>query len=86
MTKPTPHYHYVYILTSLSSPSQQYIGQTSNLKNRLSAHNAGQSKHTSKFRPWLIESAIAFRCETKALAFEKYLKTGSGRAFAKRHF
>ena len=57
-----PHpYHYVYILRSQSNPSHHYIGSTSHLRQRLHAHNAGQSKHTSKHRPWFIETAIAFR-------------------------
>lgn len=86
MSGPTQNFHYVYILSSLSAPDQKYIGQTRNLKKRLYAHNAGQSPHTSKYRPWQMESAFAFRTELKALAFEKYLKTGSGRAFAKKHF
>ena len=78
-------FSYVYILQSLSHPNQNYIGHTEDLNARLTAHNAGQSPHTSKFRPWQIETALSFRSFDKALAFEKYLKTGSGRAFAKRH-
>jgi hypothetical protein len=46
-------------------------------------HNAGAVTHTSKFRPWRIKSYIAFADEARAVAFEKYLKSGSGRAFAK---
>jgi hypothetical protein len=42
--------------------------------------------HTSKFRPWQIETAVAFRSKDKAVAFEQYLKSHSGRAFAKKHF
>lgn len=78
--------HYVYILTSQLDPSQHYIGYSTNLKTRLHAHNAGQCAHTKKYRPWQIETALSFRSPEKAWAFEKYLKTGSGRAFAKRHF
>lgn len=39
--------------------------------------------HTAKFRPWRIETAISFRSESKAMAFEKYLKSGSDREFAR---
>ena len=77
---------YVYLLRSESNPSQTYIGVTSDLKARLKKHNEGGSPHTSKFHPWKIVSYHAFACEEATRAFEKYLKSGSGRAFAKRHF
>ncbi|HAM73885.1 MAG TPA: excinuclease ABC subunit C [Verrucomicrobiales bacterium] len=80
-----PTFHYVYTLQSLSHPSQIYTGQTANLRNRLHQHNAGKVPHTSKFRPWQIRSATAFRSPTRARAFERYLKSGSGRAFLHRH-
>jgi putative endonuclease len=54
----------------------------SNLKARLAAHNNGQSPHTSKYRPWRLITAVTFTDDQKAHAFEQYLKTGSGRAFA----
>ncbi len=78
--------HTVYILRSLSDTTRRYIGLTSDLDARLEKHNSGGSPHTSKFRPWELETAIGFRDQTKAAAFERYLKTGSGFAFAKRHF
>ena len=78
-------YHYVYTLESLSNPSQIYTGQTQNLKQRLKEHNSGNVQHTSKFIPWQIRSATAFKSRERALAFERYLKSGSGRAFLKRH-
>jgi predicted GIY-YIG superfamily endonuclease len=53
---------------------------------RLQSHNSGQVPHTSKFRPWRIENAFAFRTREKAAAFERHLKTHSGRAFGKKHF
>lgn len=75
---------YVYLLQSLSHPDQRYIGMTADIAQRLAAHNAGQSTHTSKYRPWTMISYLAFTDEAKAIAFEKYLKTGSGRAFAEK--
>jgi hypothetical protein len=42
--------------------------------------------HRYTDRPWQIETAIAFRSREKAAAFEKYLKSHSGRAFASKHF
>ena len=77
---------YTYILRSISHPEQRYIGSISDLKSRLAKHNAGEVPHTSKFRPWRIQTAIAFDNKEKAVAFEDYLKTGSGREFSKRHF
>ena len=78
-------YHFVYTLESLSSPSQIYTGQTQDLKQRLREHNSGGVSHTSKFTPWQVRSATAFKSKERALAFERYLKSGSGRAFLKRH-
>ena len=75
---------YVYILESVNFPSEIYIGLTDDLRKRLAAHNAGQSAHTRKFMPWRLVSYVAFSDETKAVAFERYLKSGSGRAFIKK--
>jgi predicted GIY-YIG superfamily endonuclease len=77
---------YVYLLESLAKPGKKYIGITSDLNKRISAHNAGKSSHTNKFKPWKIVVTIQFADNRKADAFEKYLKSGSGHAFAKRHF
>jgi predicted GIY-YIG superfamily endonuclease len=79
------NFHYVYILQSLSYPNQIYTGITSDLKKRLAEHNAGRVPHTSKFTPWEIRTAIAFKSKERAVAFERYLKSGSGRAFLHRH-
>lgn len=78
------NFHYVYILQSESYPQRFYVGYTDNLQNRIAAHNDKKCKHTSKFIPWKIKTALAFTEKEKALAFEKYLKTASGRAFAKK--
>jgi putative endonuclease len=72
-----------YIIRSLSSPEQEYTGATADLKQRISDHNAGKSTHTAKFKPWQLAWYCAFRDKYKALEFEKYLKSHSGRAFAK---
>jgi putative endonuclease len=75
---------YVYILQSISDPSQQYTGATSNLKQRLADHNAGKSPHTSKYIPWSLLWYCAFPHKQHTLDFEKYLKSHSGRAFAQK--
>jgi predicted GIY-YIG superfamily endonuclease len=78
-------FHFVYILVSAQDVTRHYTGITENLEVRLKAHNSGQVPHTSKFRPWRIETAIAFNSKEKAVNFEKYLKSHSGRVFAKKH-
>jgi predicted GIY-YIG superfamily endonuclease len=78
-------FHYVYILQSIPSPDKTYIGFTTDLENRLKKHNEGGSKYTAKHKPWKIKNAISFIEKEKALAFEKYLKSHSGRVFAKKH-
>ena len=77
-------FSYVYILQSQASLERFYIGLTDNLYDRLRRHNAGELIHTSKFRPWRIKTAIAFTDRERAAAFERYLKSSSGRAFAKK--
>jgi putative endonuclease len=76
----------VYVLKSETAPARYYTGLTSNLAARLDAHNVGQCPHTASGRPWTIDLILEFSDERRALAFERYLKSGSGSAFAKRHF
>ena len=80
------NFHYVYILVDCLKNSHYYVGKTRDLKARLAGHNSGQCPHTSKYKPWKLKTAIAFEKEEKATAFEAYLKTHSGRAFATKHF
>ncbi|UXN74319.1 GIY-YIG nuclease family protein [Devosia sp. A8/3-2] len=75
---------YVYILRSLDDPDRYYVGRPGNLKARLASHNAAQVIHTAKFAPWALKTYLGFDDEAQARAFEKYLKTASGRAFAKK--
>jgi putative endonuclease len=77
---------FVYILKSIPKPHEYYVGLTSNPKSRLSTHNAGLSPHTAQHRPWRTLVRIEFDEEAPAVQFERYLKTGSGREFARRHF
>jgi putative endonuclease len=78
--------HYVYLIRSIKYPPQSYIGLTDNLKARLQKHNSGGSPHTAKFRPWKLITYLAFSDRKQAADFELYLKSGSGRAFANKHF
>ena len=75
---------YVYILQSERAPEQFYTGLADDLRLRLTQHNAGKSKHTAKYCPWVLINYTAFRDREKAVAFERYLKSGSGRAFANK--
>jgi putative endonuclease len=77
---------FVYVIRSVPHPTHYYVGLTSNVEGRLSSHNSGGSQHTAQLRPWELVASIEFSKEPSAVAFEKYLKSGSGRAFAKRHF
>jgi len=76
--------HYVYLLESDRVPGERYIGMTTDLKRRFDEHNAGRSPHTSKYSPWRLVTYVAFADQTKAAAFERYLKSGSGHAFARK--
>ena len=78
--------YYVYFLKSINNPLKTYIGYTTNLKQRLETHNSGGSAHTSSDRPWKLIAYVALDSEEKALVFEKYIKVGSGYAFAKKRF
>jgi predicted GIY-YIG superfamily endonuclease len=77
---------FVYIIRSDVEPSRHYVGITSDVRQRLEWHNHGPSGHTVSHRPWSLVVSMEFRSEREAVRFEKYLKSGSGRAFAKRHF
>ena len=76
----------VYIIRSERNPLRRYTGLTSDIEQRLRWHNAGQNTHTVEERPWALLASFHFRHERTARDFERYLKSGSGRAFAKRHF
>ena len=86
MANPEPNLHYVYILQSVSDPSRHDTGLTRDLFIRLKDHNSCKVPHSRKFRPWVIETAIAFRSHEKAAALERYLKSHAGRAFARKRF
>jgi predicted GIY-YIG superfamily endonuclease len=77
--------YYVYLLRSKTHPDQTYIASTHDLRKRLTEHNAGKSIHTNKFKPWNLMAYVALPQQHLAEELERYLKSGSGRAFAKRH-
>ena len=77
--------YYVYILQSESHPNKYYTGFTADVQHRLEEHNQGKGVTTKPHRPWKLKSYVAFPDKERAIAFEKYLKTGSGRAMAIKH-
>jgi putative endonuclease len=77
---------FVYILRSDTDPDRHYVGLTSDVTERLHWHNTGPSGVTVHHRPWSFVVSLEFADATIAGRLERYLKTGSGRAFAKRHF
>ena len=74
----------VYILRC--SDNHQYIGCTNDFEERLARHEKGYVNFTKSRLPVAVIVTIEFRDKYKAFEFEKYLKSGSGRAFSKRHF
>ena len=77
---------FVYILRSDPHPDRHYVGVTSDVDRRLEWHNTGPSGVTVAYRPWSILVSLEFSNATTAARFERYLKSGSRRVFAKRHF
>jgi putative endonuclease len=77
---------YVYILRSQRNHLEHYVGLTTDVATRVRQHNEGHSAHTSKMRPWELVASIELADDNVARELERYLKTGSGRAFCRRHF
>jgi predicted GIY-YIG superfamily endonuclease len=75
---------YVYILRSQIDREHYYTGITDDLKARLAKHNAKEVSHTSKYVPWELKTHVAFSDDQQAVKLERYLKSASGRAFAKK--
>lgn len=75
--------HYVYLMESEARLGKRYVGYSDDLPQRLADHNAGKNVSTAPFRPWRLRTYLAFSTKANALAFERYLKSGSGHAFAR---
>jgi len=76
---------YVYILQSQTDTERFYVGRTHDLRQRILRHNSGNVPHTTKWKPWWIKTYVAFSNSNRAVEFERYLKSASGRAFVKKH-
>jgi putative endonuclease len=79
-----PIMYYVYLIQSISNPDIVYVGYTINVDQRLETHNSGGSIYTAQHRPWTLIMFLAFTDQKKGKNFEAYLKSQSGRAFAKK--
>lgn len=77
--------HYVYILRAKGDPTQHYVGSTEDLKRRIQEHQTATQGYTAQRTDWTLHWYCAFQEAAAARAFERYLKSGSGRAFTKRH-
>ena len=77
---------FVYLLKNTDQIPAFYVGLSSDVKARLADHNAGHCLHTAPRRTWQLHVVIEFSDEKRAIRFERYLKSCSGRAFATRHF
>ena len=76
--------YFVYVLQSQVDSERFYTGFTNDIEQRIKAHNTGKCNYSDKYRPWKLKNLIGFNDREKAIAFEKYLKSSSGRAFAKK--
>jgi predicted GIY-YIG superfamily endonuclease len=77
---------FVYVIHSLANPDRLYVEAAANVSMRIAAHNAGHSPQTAAHRPWKLVTVVQFGNEGTAQRFEKFLKSGAGRAFVKHHF
>lgn len=78
--------HYVYIIQSIQFPDKIYIGQTTSVTRRLYQHNQKTTFHTAKYIPWKLIVYLGFTDTSSAFEFEKYLKSGTGRAMIAKRF
>ena len=76
----------VYVIRSRKDPDRHYVGLTSDLPSRLASHNAGESPQTRTLIPWALVVSVQFASADAAIRFERFLKSSSGRAFAKHYF
>jgi predicted GIY-YIG superfamily endonuclease len=76
--------HYVHLIESESTQGRRYVGYSDDLRQRVAEHNSGKNVSTEAYRPWRLQTYLAFSTKTHALAFERYRKSGSGHAVARR--
>jgi putative endonuclease len=74
--------YFVYILYS-AKYDRSYTGQTNNLQNRLSYHNAGKVRSTKAYTPWEMILFEEYDSRAEAMKREKWFKSSSGRKLIK---
>jgi putative endonuclease len=74
---------YVYILKS-AIDNKLYVGSTNDIARRLTEHNSGKVDSTKSRTPLRVEAYFAVKDKPRAVALERYFKTGSGRAFLQK--
>ncbi|MEA1929505.1 MAG: GIY-YIG nuclease family protein [Patescibacteria group bacterium] len=74
----------MYYVYSLKCKNGFYVGCTDNLKDRLARHQKGHVPATASRLPVKLDFYVAINDKYTAFNFEKYLKSGSGRAFVKK--
>jgi predicted GIY-YIG superfamily endonuclease len=75
---------YVYFLELKNGDT--YVGSTNDLKRRFKSHGLGQVASTKSLLPAKLKSYVAIETELGARQLERYFKSGSGKAFAKKRF
>jgi predicted GIY-YIG superfamily endonuclease len=75
---------YVYFLALTNE--DVYVGSTNDLRRRVSSHESGRVISTRAYLPCSLISYVAVQDEPTARALERYFKSGSGKAFAKKRF
>jgi predicted GIY-YIG superfamily endonuclease len=75
---------YVYFLEL--SNGDIYVGSTNDLRRRMESHQRGHVVSTSKYLPVVLRSYVAVADEATARRLERYFKSGSGKAFARKRF
>lgn len=78
--------YFTYIIRSIPHPTKTYVGYTKDIEQRLKKHNQHTSTYTRRYAPWEIVFYCAFPDKSTAMSFEQYPKSGSGKAFSKKHF
>jgi len=76
----------VYLIQSVMHPDRRYVDLTYDLKQSMVDHNSGEIRDTAPYVPWKCVVAVAFEDAQKAIEFEAFLDTDTGRAFAETHF
>ncbi len=76
--------YYIYIIKSQKIADKFYVGYTLDIESRLRTHNTGGSVYTAAHKPWELVWYCSFNDKMKAVEFEQYLKSHSGRAFMQK--